>query len=102
MIVKMKKITLLCVESERTAALEQLRKLGIMHVDHETKVDTERVHVSEQELEAISKTYNILSGIKADREDAQALSGEEVFKQAQELLSRQSAQEKEQDRKSVV
>ena len=97
MIAKMKKVTLLCVESERTAALEQLRKLGIMHVDHETKVDSDRVHVSEQELEAISKTYNILSGIKTDPQNAQALSGKEVFKQAQELLSRQSALEKEQE-----
>lgn len=97
MIVKMKKVTLLCVESERTAALEQLRKLGIMHVDHETRVETERVHVSEQELESISKICNIISGIKTDRKDAQNLSGEEVFKLAQQLLSRQSALEKEQE-----
>lgn len=95
MIVKMKKVTLLCVESERTAALEQLRELGIMHVDHETKVDTDRVHVSEQELEAISKVCNTLSSIKNGRKEVQSLSGEAVFKQVQELLSRQSELEKE-------
>ena len=53
MIVKMKKITLLCVESERVGALEKLRDLGIMHVDHETRVDSESVAVSARDLTEI-------------------------------------------------
>jgi len=97
MIVKMKKITLLCLESERTAALEQLRGLGILHVDHETKVDSDPVHVSEQELEAISKVYNVLAGTEADRKNPVVISGKELFEQTRQLLEKKAALEKEQE-----
>ena len=97
MIVKMKKITLLCVESERTAALERLRELGIMHVCHETRVESKRITVSEQELGAITKVYNILAGRKSDSREKSALSGEAVFRQAQEIIAQQDALVKEED-----
>ena len=96
MIVKMKKITLLCVESERVAALEKLRELGILHVDHETRVESENVTVSEQNLAGISKVYNILSGLKPGRGTAQPCpDGKEVYRQASELIRRQDALEKQ-------
>ena len=75
MIVKMKKITLLCVESERTAALERLRELGIMHVDHETRVESERVDVSARDLDEISQVCTILSGIETKSDAASDRSG---------------------------
>ena len=90
MIVKMKKITLLCVESERTAALEQLRGLGIMHVDHEVRVESESVAASESELNSITKVYNILSGFKTKGSPAgSGLSGKAVFEQADGLIRKQ-------------
>ena len=95
MIVKMKKITLLCVESERVAALEKLRELGIMHVDHVSKVESVSVAESEQKLTEISKVFNILSGIKAERKNEVPMAGEEVYRRAAELIRQQNAQEKQ-------
>ena len=86
MIVKMKKITLLCVESERVSALEKLRELGIMHVDHETKVDTESVTVSARDLAEIANVVNILSGFKAKPATGSGSSGKEIFEQADNLI----------------
>ena len=40
MIVPMKKISLLCLESDRHTAMEQLRDLGIMHVDLAARTET--------------------------------------------------------------
>ena len=94
MIVKMKKITLLCVESERTAALEQLRRLGIMHVDHEVRVESESVAASEQELNSITNAYNILSGFKTGNRVGPGLSGKAVFEQADSLIRKQDELDK--------
>ena len=99
MIVKMKKITLLCVENERAAAMEQLRELGIVHVDHESRVESENVAAMEQTLENVSAVVNILSGIKCrgKNQDGPAVSGRDLFRRASELLARQDALEKELD-----
>ena len=94
MIVKMKKITLLCVESEKTAALEQLRNLGIVHVDHETRVESASVEESEQTLEDITRIYNLLSDLKP-AEKKISLPGEEICLQASELFRRQNELEKQ-------
>jgi len=95
MIVKMKKITLLCVESERTAALERLRKLGIVHVDHETRVESASVEESERTLEDITRIYNLLSGLKPAEGKNISLSGEEICFHASELFRRQDELEKQ-------
>ena len=89
MIVKMKKITLLCVESERTAALEQLRELGIMHVVHETRVESESVDVSARDLDQISQVCTILSGIETKSDGVSERSGKEVFEEAAGLIRKQ-------------
>lgn len=89
MIVKMKKITLLCVESERVDALEKLRELGIMHVDHETRVESESVAVSARNLADISKVFNILSGIKTKHPAEPGRTGREVFELADGLIRKQ-------------
>jgi len=94
MIVKMKKITLLCVESERVSALEKLRELGIMHVDHETKVETESVTLSARDLAGIANVVNILSGIKAEPASGSGASGREIFEQADKLIRDREAQVK--------
>ena len=58
MIVKMKKITLLCVEKERATAMEQLRELGIVHVDHESRVESDNVEAIRQGLSMILNEFN--------------------------------------------
>ena len=99
MIVKMKKITLLCVENERAAAMEQLRELGIVHVDHESRVESENVAAMEEKLADVTAVVNLLSGLKCPKDlpDAPGLSGRELYLRASELLSRQGALEKELD-----
>ncbi|MBQ9336811.1 MAG: hypothetical protein IJS14_05890 [Lentisphaeria bacterium] len=99
MIVKMKKITLLCVENERAVAMEQLRELGIVHVDHESKVESDNVAAMEETLSGVSKAVNILSGLKC-RKKVQAgpeISGRDLYRRASELLDRQESLEKELD-----
>lgn len=98
MIVKMKKISLLCLESDRTNAMEQLRDLGIMHVSLDSKVETQAVLSLEHTLGDVAQTANILAGFKDDKHSAQegtSLSGKEVFELASEKLERKSVLEKE-------
>ena len=97
MIVKMKKITLLCLENERAAALGKLRDLGIVHVDREKRVESESVSVLEQSLTELTKVYNALSGCRNVPQKSTPLSGRSVLKQASELLALQASLEKERE-----
>lgn len=98
MIVPMKKINLLCLEHERTAALEKLRELGIMHVDIAVKPESESVNVLEQSLQDTAKLYNILTGFKTKNQDIPAgLTGKEILKKGLELLEKQNDLEKERE-----
>ena len=97
MIVKMKRITLLCLENERAAALGKLRDLGIVHVDREKRVESESVSVLEQSLTELTKVYNALSGSRNVPQKSTPLSGRSVLKQASELLALQASLEKERE-----
>ncbi len=65
MIIPMKKVTVLCMSSEKSNSLEELRELGLMHVDAE-KVDS--VELSEILLEKArtEEAINLLSSQKGD------------------------------------
>ncbi len=65
MIIPMKKVTVLCMSSEKSNSLEELRELGLMHIDAE-KVDS--VELSEILLEKArtENAINLLSSQKGD------------------------------------
>ena len=64
MIVPMKKATLVCLFSEREAALEKLREMGIMHLQFEQRGDTLEQGDARHIMTNIDKAAAILGEIK--------------------------------------
>jgi len=61
MIVKMKKTTLICLKGDKEKALEQLRDMGVLHIEITKKIDsTERAQL-EQRINKIDKASGILA-----------------------------------------
>ena len=61
MIVKMKKTTLLCLKDDKEKALEQLRDMGVLHIEITKKIDsTERARI-EQSISRIDRAVGILT-----------------------------------------
>ena len=100
MIVPMKKISLLCLESDRHCAMEQLRDLGIVHVDLASRAETADVLALSSSLQEGASLYNILAGYKdPKRKEIPAgiahLHGKEILELCREKLDRKSDLEKE-------
>ncbi len=99
MIVPMKKITLLCMDSERVAALEKLRGLGVMHVDLAARVESESVAVLAQAISDAAKALNILTTPrktgKIHPEDPR--NGKEILKETISLFETRARLEKQRD-----
>jgi len=64
MIVPMKKVTLVCLFSEREAALKKLREMGIMHLQFEQRGDTLEQGDARHIMTNIDKATAILGEIK--------------------------------------
>ncbi len=64
MIVKMKKATLLCLLSDKEAALESLRELGVMHVELLEKVESQDISSAAAALAAAERAESLLAGVK--------------------------------------
>lgn len=60
MIVPMKKVTLLCLAHTREATLEQLRDLGIVHLQPVTQRESESVEAARREYEYVRTALEIL------------------------------------------
>ena len=77
MIVPMKKITLLCLESDKLATLEKLRALGIMHTVPAQKSEAEDALELMRKLSDAERAAGVVSTRKAPRGVSQEeLSGE--------------------------
>jgi V/A-type H+-transporting ATPase subunit I len=61
MIVKLKKVTMLCLQKEREPALEKLRGLGVMHLEILSKNDSDDRGAAEALRAGVEKAKNILS-----------------------------------------
>ncbi len=98
MIVPMKKITLLCLDSERVAALEKLRGLGVMHVDLASRVESESVAVLSQAIADAAKARNILTTPrKTGKHPEENRTGKEVLKETLALVEAKARLEKRRD-----
>ncbi|MCK5843211.1 MAG: hypothetical protein KAG97_00805, partial [Victivallales bacterium] len=64
MIVKMLKITLLCLKNERELALERLRDIGAMHIDSAPIADTDDRSESSAKLAVLEKAMLVAESIK--------------------------------------
>lgn len=97
MIVPMKKVTLLCLASDKLNTLEQLRALGMMHVTPVSKQlasDTTELSLLRAECE---KAYLLLQTHATDGVPAEHLTGKEVFNRIQHLQDTEAAAKKEWD-----
>ncbi|HCE41991.1 MAG TPA: hypothetical protein DET40_00390 [Lentisphaeria bacterium] len=98
MIVQMKKVSLICLSSEKVSALEELRNLGAMHVELGEKASSPDYAVSEQELIRTKKAINILTAKKGRPDPALAsLTGTELVKKATDCIENELAMEKKID-----
>lgn len=86
MILEMKKVSLICLASEKVQALEALRELGVMHVELDGKNDSADFTKSEQMLLSATRAINSLSGRKGKPVAAfSRMSGEELVGKIEEL-----------------
>ena len=86
MIISMKKVTLLCLDSERKQALEALRELSIMHVAVGKNLDSGDLPELNKDLADIARVEYALSERKKKDSGVAILSGKDAFKRAVTLL----------------
>ncbi len=100
MIVKMKKITLLCMEQDRDSTLAKLRDLGVMHLDPVNAPESDDLDAAIAEGNVVEETRCQLELLtpKAAKPDAPCpptpeniAKGRQIVEAAQELLSRRKA-----------
>jgi len=60
MIVPMKKVTLLCLARSRKATLEQLRELGVVHLQPVSQRENESVEIARREFEYVRNALEIV------------------------------------------
>ncbi len=87
MIVPMKKVSLVLLESDRKAALKKLRKLGLVHIN-KVEGQSEKLSEVKTELESIEFAISLLSEYKVPKKLKFAdLSTDEAVKKASEIVS---------------
>ena len=91
MILEMKKVSLICLASEKVQSLEALRELGVMHVELDGKNDSSDYSTSEQFLASTNKAINAVSERKGKASKAfSGMSGEELVRKIGELAETNS------------
>lgn len=95
MIVKMKKATLLCLDSCRIEALEDLRELGVLHVETVRRSEAEDFEAVSKELASIDRVANLLTNYKPS--GVASLSGKEAYEKASSWLDAEAAAAKRLD-----
>jgi len=97
MIVKMKKVTLLCLPSDKESALEKLRELGVMHTNVTERPDSEDFVKLEQEKKNIEQAIIQLKIRDNEAISAETLtmSGKEVCEKVIELLDKEAILKKQ-------
>ena len=96
MIVKMKKITLICLAAERESSLEQLRDLGVLHLSHIKTPESADLNKARAELALATTVTNILQAAqKENQTTAPKTSSAVTAHDAVELVNTLSQRKKE-------
>jgi V/A-type H+/Na+-transporting ATPase subunit I len=72
MIVKMKKVTILCRAVDRDTTLDELQRIGVVHLSHVREPSGESLEVARHRLRDIKNTVSLLKGhpnVKTDTEE---------------------------------
>ena len=99
MIVKMKKATMLCLPSDKESALEKLRELGVMHIEHESRVESDDISKLEQTLNDIERALTIMAtrDVQDSSKNKGDLSGREICEKAVKIIETDASLKKELD-----
>ncbi len=87
MIVKMKKLTLLCLATQKDATLKALRKFGQVHVDHIEKPEGQDLEKVRLQLQNIERVCEVMP--KVDAADSK-ISADEVLAKVESLRIRKA------------
>ena len=97
MIVKMKQVTLLCLEQDKTAVLEKLRDLGVMQLRHAKTPDSKDVAALSGKLSAAQRALLFLSTEEGKARGFCSLSGREAAQRVLDLVAEREELLKEKD-----
>ncbi len=99
MIVKMKKTALICLLSDKEAALDKLQELGIMHTEMTQLVESRERPALEQLTGKVDNIIGMLQSLGDGKKKAECkLSGKEVYEKASELAAKRAEIEKQLDK----
>jgi len=91
MIVRMKKITILLSKKHDSAALTDLRKLGLLHIKHMQKPHADYLNSLEHKISFVDKALSILK----DKTSTQhSFAGKDIASSIKEIISLQGNQQK--------
>lgn len=93
MITPMKKVTILCLDSDRQKSLETLRDLGILHVTPLKNPTGNGVNAAKNELLRVQKALDAIPEARKNAESRESVSGESVIAEVQKLLEMRKAAE---------
>lgn len=92
MIVPMKKVTVICLSHDKTASLDKLAEMGVLHVKPVKKADTQDCAAAQQKLLKVEKIIGSLSMRKAPKslQPESGLSAEALCNAADETFDKLS------------
>ncbi len=95
MIVRMKKVTLVCLASDQKSTLDSLRDLGVMHLTPVREPQSQDIDRARAHLQKAESAITILEGLKpakgAELEDKSSLAANAAMNKVHELIHRQRA-----------
>ena len=94
MIVPMKKVLLLALESDARNALEELRNAGVMQIDNAEQSSNDTLLIVENRSKA-ERVLGELEKFDAETDPASKLTGTQVLEKAQSALEKRTAAESE-------
>ncbi|HBC87430.1 MAG TPA: hypothetical protein DCZ94_10785 [Lentisphaeria bacterium] len=98
MILPMKKVSLICLSSEKVNALEELRKLGVMHVELDAKVESHDFFESEKMLASAKIALAVVSEKKGTPSEIfSKMNGKEIVNKIIEVSDTKAHLEKKLD-----
>lgn len=86
MITPMKKVTILCLDSERNATLETLRSMGILHVSPLQAPAGSALNSARNEVNKVQKALEAIPELKKNAPAAKILSGKDAIAEVQNLI----------------
>ncbi len=86
MIVKMHKVSVLCLQSDRDTALSVLRDMGVLHLSHTRFPESSDLDSASERLRQTRRILDILASVAPEANQTTSLSAGEVLAEASKLL----------------